>query len=80
MGVPRFAVFLFLLLRKGIVKSTYACVCKKQGNCKIHLSFYFWDMLLFWANTPQSWQGITLGRHNAVGPPPGITLSARPPA
>ena len=39
---------------------------RKQGNCKIHLSFYFWDKLLFWANTLQSRQGITLGRHNAV--------------
>ncbi len=54
----------------------------KQGYCKIHLSFYFWDKLLFWANTLQSRQGITLGRHNAVGPPPGIRVdrrSLRPP-
>ena len=48
--------------------SIVSCIfIKHKGNCKIHLSFYFWDKLLFWANTLQSRQGITLGRHNAVG-------------
>ena len=53
-GGPPFSIFFCILI-------------KNKGNCKIHLSFYFWDKLLFWANTLQSRQGITLGRHNAVG-------------
>ena len=53
-GVPPFSIFSCIFI-------------KNQGIVKSNLSFYFWDKLLFWANTLQSRQGITLGRHNAVG-------------
>ena len=46
--------------------SIFSCISiKNQGNCKINQSFYFWDKLLFWANTLQCvsahWHGAPLG-------------------